>query len=236
VSGPNALSQIQAILAPINKDGYKFVAIGAGAAIIGFYLWSPLGWLCLAATLALAFFFRDPYRVVPQRDGLVVAPADGLVIGMENVAPPAELSLGEAPMTRVSIFLSVLDVHVIRSPLAGKIGASVHTPGVYHNAAAPEAPRENERHGFAIEAANAVRFGVVLVAGYVARRIVTEVQVGDSVGAGQRIGLIRFGSRVDIYLPATTMVLVSGGQRTLAGETIVADLASQEPARVFQRI
>ncbi len=211
------------------------MAIGAGATIIGFYLWSPLGWLCLVATLALAFFFRDPYRVVPQREGLVIAPADGVVIGVEPVAPPAELNLGEAPLTRVSIFLSVFDVHVTRAPLAGKIDASVHRPGVYHNAAAPEAPKENERHGFVIEAANAVRLGVVLVAGYVARRIVTEVQIGDSVGAGQRIGLIRFGSRVDIYLPPAT-VLVSAGQRTLAGETVIADLQSQEPARLFQRI
>jgi phosphatidylserine decarboxylase len=236
VSEANALSQIKAILTPINKDGYKFVAIGAGATFLGFYLWSPLGWICLAVTLALAYFFRDPYRVVPQRDGLIVAPADGVVISIGPVKPPAELNLGEEPRTRVSIFLSVLDVHVARAPLAGKIDTSVHRPGIYKNAAAPEAPSENERHGFVIETANAVRLGFVLVAGYVARRIVTEVQIGDTVGAGQRVGLIRFGSRVDIYLPAGGAVLISEGQRTLAGETIIADMQSQEAARVFKRI
>jgi phosphatidylserine decarboxylase len=189
----------------------------------------------LAVTLALAFFFRDPYRVVPQRDGLIVAPADGVVISIEPVKPPVELNLGEEPRTRVSIFLSVLDVHVARAPLAGRIDASAHRPGIYKNAASPDAPKENERHALAIEAKEGVRLGVVLVAGYVARRIVTEVQIGDTVGAGQRIGLIRFGSRVDIYLPPAA-VLVSEGQRTLAGETIVADMQSQEPARTFKRI
>lgn len=222
-------------MAPINKDGYKFVAIGAGATIIGFYLWSPLGWLSLIATLALAYFFRDPYRVAPQREGLVIAPADGVVIGVEPVTPPAELNLGEEPRTRVSIFLSVLDVHVVRAPIAGRIETSVHRPGVYKNAADPEAPKENERHGFVIEAKDAVRVGVVLVAGYVARRIVTTVQIGDSVGAGERIGLIRFGSRVDLYLPKGAL-LISEGQRTIAGETVIADLESQETARAFKRI
>lgn len=236
MSGPNALSQAKAMLAPINKDGYKFVAIGAGATLLGFYLWSPLGWICLAVTLALAFFFRDPARVVPQRDGLIVAPADGVVISIEPLKPPAELNLGEEPRTRVSIFLSLLDVHVARAPLAGKIDTSVHRPGIYKNAAAPEAPSENERHGFVIETANAVRLGLVLVAGYVARRIVTEVQIGDNVGAGHRIGLIRFGSRVDVYLPPAGTILVAVGQRTLAGETIIADIQSQEPARAFLRI
>jgi phosphatidylserine decarboxylase len=235
VSEPNALSQAKAILAPINKDGYKFVAIGAGATLLGFYLWSPLGWICLAVTLALAFFFRDPYRVVPQRDGLIVAPADGVVISVEPVKPPVELNLGEELRTRVSIFLSVLDVHVVRAPSAGRIDASAHRPGVYKNAAHPEAPKENERHALAIEAKDGARLGVVLVAGYVARRIVTEVQIGDNVGAGQRIGLIRFGSRVDIYLPQA-VVLVTEGQRTLAGETIIADMQSQESPRAFQRI
>jgi len=234
VSGHDALSQIRAVLAPINKDGYKFVAAGVGATIIGFYLWSPLGWLCLAVTLALAYFFRDPYRVTPQRDGLVVAPADGLVISVEPVTPPAELNLGEAPLTRVSVFLSVLDVHVIRSPLAGRVDTSVHRPGLFKNAADPTAPKENERHGFVIEAKNTVRIGVVLVAGYVARRIVPFSQIGDTVSAGERIGLIRFGSRVDLHLPKGS-VLVAEGQRTIAGETVIADLSSEEAARTFQR-
>ena len=186
MSEPNALSQAKAILAPVNKDGYKFVAIGAGATLLGFYLWSPLGWICLAVTLALAFFFRDPYRVVPQRDGLIVAPADGVVICIEPVKPPVELNLGEEPRTRVSIFLSVLDVHVARAPLAGphrhvrRIGrAFTRTPRP------PTRRRKMNATALAIEAKEGVRLGVVLVAGYVARRIVTEVKIGDTVGAGR---------------------------------------------------
>ena len=236
MAGPNALSQARALLAPINKDGYKFVAGAAGAAVLAYLLsLNTLALLCLIATGALAFFFRDPSRIVPQRDGLVVAPADGVVIGIESMAPPPELNLGTEVRTRVSIFLSLLDVHVIRTPVAGRIETSVHTSGLYKNAAAPEAPSQNERQSFAIEARNAARLGVVLVAGYVARRIVTDVKVGDAVMAGERIGLIRFGSRVDIWLPAATL-LVSEGQRTLAGETVIADLESQEAHRSFQRL
>ena len=236
MAGPNALSQARALLAPINKDGYKFVAIAAGVTVLAYLLsLHTLAFLCLIATGALAFFFRDPSRVVPQRDGLVVAPADGVVIGIEPIVPPSELNLGNEIRTRVSIFLSLLDVHVARSPIAGRIETSVHTAGIYKNAAAPEAPSANERQSFAIEAKNAVRLGVVLVAGFVVRRIVTDVKVGDTVMAGERLGVIRFGSRVDLYLPPSTL-LVSEGQRTLAGETIIADLESQEPHRSFQRI
>ncbi len=236
MSGPNALSQAKALLAPINKDGYKFVAIAAGATLLAFYLSYTLAGLCLVITLALAFFFRDPSRITPQRDGLVLAPSDGVVIGIEPVIPPAELNLGTEPLKRVSVFLSLLDVHVTRAPVAGKIENSVHTPGVYKNAAAPEAPKENERQSFVIETKNAVKVGLVLVAGYVARRIVTEAQIGDTIGAGERIGLIRFGSRTDIYLPKEAATFVSEGQRTLAGETILADLESQETNRAFKRI
>jgi phosphatidylserine decarboxylase len=236
VAGPNALSQARALLAPINKDGYKFVAGAVGATILAFLLsLNTLAFLCLIVTGALAFFFRDPYRIVPQREGLVVAPADGVVIGVETMAPPAELNLGTEVRTRVSIFLSLFDVHVIRTPVTGRIDASVHTSGSYKNAAALEAPSENERQSIVIEAKNAVRLGVVLVAGLVARRIVTDVKVGDTIMTGERLGIIRFGSRVDLYLPPSTL-LVSEGQRTLAGETIIADLESQEPHRSFQRI
>ena len=236
MAGPNALSQARALLAPINKDGYKFVAGAAGATVLAYLLsLNTLALLCLIVTGALVFFFRDPSRIVPQQDGLVVAPADGVVIGVESMAPPPELNLGTEVKTRVSIFLSVLDVHVTRAPIAGRIETSVHTSGLYKNAADPEAPSQNERQSFAIEARNAVRLGVVLVAGFVARRIVTDVKVGDTVMAGERIGLIRFGSRVDIWLPPATL-LVSEGQRTLAGETVIADLESQEAHRSFQRI
>ncbi len=236
MAGPNALSQARALLAPINKDGYKFVAAAAGATVLAFLVsLNTLALLCLIVTGALAFFFRDPSRIVPQREGLVVAPADGVVISVEPMAPPAELNLGAEVRTRVSIFLSLFDVHVTRAPIAGRVESSVHSPGGYKNAAAPEAPAENERQSIVIEAKNAVRLGVVLVAGLVARRIVPNVAVADTVGTGERIGIIRFGSRVDLYLPAGTL-LVSEGQHTLAGETVIADLASQEPHRSFQRI
>lgn len=233
---PNALSQARALLAPVNKDGYKFVAAAAGATAVAFLLsLNGLALLCLLATGALAFFFRDPSRIVPQRDGLVVAPADGVVIGIEPVVPPSELNLGAETRICVSIFLSLFDVHVTRAPIAGQIGLSVHTPGVYKNAASPDAPKDNERQSFVIEAKDSIRLGVVLVAGYVARRIVPSVKQGDTVTTGERIGLIRFGSRVDIYLPTATL-LVSEGQRTLAGETVIADLQSHEAHRTFQRI
>ncbi len=236
MAGPNALSQARALLAPINKDGYKFVAGAAGATVVAYLLsLNTLALLCLLVTGALTFFFRDPSRIVPQRDGLVVAPADGVVIGIEPVAPPPELNLGTEVLTRVSIFLSLFDVHVTRAPIAGRIETSVHTSGLYKNAADPEAPSQNERQGIVIEAKNAVRLGVVLVAGLVARRIVTDVKIADNVTAGERLGIIRFGSRVDLYLPPSTL-LVSEGQRTLAGETVIADLELQEPHRSFQRI
>jgi phosphatidylserine decarboxylase len=186
-------------------------------------------------TGALAFFFRDPSRIVPQNDGLVIAPADGSVIGIEAVAPPPELDLGSAPRTRVSIFLSLFDVHVTRAPIGGRVDISVHTPGIYKNAADSLAPGQNERQSFVIETKNAVRVGIVLVAGLVARRIVTSLELGDVVSAGERVGLIRFGSRVDLYLPPSAL-LISEGQRMIAGETVIADLQSQEPNRTFQRI
>lgn len=236
MSDPNALSQALALFSPIHKDGYKFVAGAAAITVVAFLLSSTLGLLGTGATLALAFFFRDPQRTVPARDGLVIAPADGTVIGIVNAAPPPELGLGSDPMTRVSIFLSVLDVHVIRAPVSGRIETSAYRPGQHRNAAAAEAPAENEQHGFSIETKEALRIGTVLVAGTVARRIVTGVGQGDSIAAGERIGIIRFGSRVDIYLPASPAILIGEGQRTIAGETIIADLDSQEPRRIFHQI
>jgi phosphatidylserine decarboxylase len=232
----HAVSQVRALFAPIHKDGYKFVAIAAAATIVAFLLSGTLGLLVLIVTLTLVFFFRDPQRVVPVRDGLIVAPADGTIIGIENVAPPAELGLGSGGKTRVSIFLSLFDVHVIRMPVSGRVSKTFYRPGLYHNAAAPEAPAQNECFGVAIQSKEALEAGAVLIAGAVARRIVTNIDEGDTISAGERIGIIRFGSRVDIYVPAACSLLVSEGQRTIAGETVIADLNSQEPGRLFQRI
>ena len=231
----NAFSQLLALFAPINKDGYKFVAIAAASTVLAFLLSSILGLVGVVATGAMAFFFRDPVRVVPIGDSLVVAPADGTIFDVATAVPPAELGLGAGPMTRASIFLSLLDVHVTRAPISGRVETSVYSRGSHRNAATLEA-KENERHNFVIAPADGQRIGVVLISGAVARRLVTEVKTGDGVGAGERIGLIRFGSRVDLYLPASTTLLVAEGQRTIAGETIIADLRRNEPPLSFRRI
>ena len=236
MSGPNALSQTLALFFPTHKDGYKFIAVSAIVTFAAFMLSAALGLAGLAVTAAIVFFFRDPQRTVPARDGLVIAPADGTILSIGNAVPPAGLGLGADPLLRVSIFLSLLDVHVIRAPVSGRIAASFYRPGQFLNAASPEAPDVNECQGFAIESKDAMRTGAVLVAGKVGRRIVTALRAGDYVAAGERIGIIRFGSRTDIYLPSSPSLFVEEGQRTVAGETVIADLDSNEPRRIFRRI
>ena len=188
MSEPNGLSQALALFSPIHKDGYKFVAIAAAATVVAFLISTILGLIFVLATAGLIFFFRDPERMVPGRDGLVLAPADGVIISVGTVTPPSELGLGSDSKTRVSIFLSVLDVHVIRTPVAGRVEASVYRPGQYLNAASPQAPTLNEYQGFVIETKDALQIGAVLVAGTVARRIVPSVGQGDSVTAGREGG------------------------------------------------
>ncbi|HJU33432.1 MAG TPA: phosphatidylserine decarboxylase, partial [Hyphomicrobiaceae bacterium] len=170
--------------------------------------------------------------VTPMREGLVVAPADGRICAIERVRPPAELGLGEEPRVRVSTFLSVFDVHINRAPVAGRIGRSIYVPGSFLNAAADKASEENERRSLVIESGGgAGGIAMVQIAGLIARRIVTFVNEGEAVGVGQRVGLIRFGSRVDLYLPPGQNVLVAVGQRAIGGETVIADLKSSEPER-----
>ncbi len=218
-------------IVPVHPDGFKFLAIGAGICLLLFLLWPPLAWLAVLATAWVAYFFRDPPRVTPLRDGLVIAPGDGRVAAIEHVRAPAELGLGEAERVRVSIFLSVFDVHINRAPVAGRIARSIYVPGSFLNAAADKASDENERRGIVIAAADGGEIGVVQIAGLIARRIVTFVQEGDSIGVGERLGLIRFGSRVDLYLPPGHGALVAVGQRAVGGETVLADLRSDEPER-----
>jgi phosphatidylserine decarboxylase len=218
-------------IVPVHSEGYRFLAIGAGAALLFFWLWPPLAWLIVLATAYVAYFFRDPPRVTPLRDGLIVAPADGRISAIEPVRPPAELGLGDTPRLRVSIFLSVFDVHINRAPAAGRIVRSVYVPGSFLNAALDKASEENERRALVIATASGAEIGVVQIAGLIARRIVTFNKEGDSVGIGERFGLIRFGSRVDLYLPAGHGSLVVVGQRAVGGETVVADLRSEEPER-----
>jgi len=222
-------------LAPVNRDGHKFIAIAAGLALLFFMIWPPLAWVCVIVALYIAYFFRDPDRVTPLRDGLIIAPADGRIAAIETVKPPTEMGLGPEPRVRISTFLSVLNVHITRSPVSGKLVRSVYIPGAFFNAALDKASEENERRVMIIEKPDGTEIGVVQIAGLVARRIVPFVHEGESVGVGERLGLIRFGSRVDVYLPPGKHALVSVGQLANAGETVLADLQSTEPERVARR-
>jgi phosphatidylserine decarboxylase len=218
-------------LAPVHSDGFKFLAIGIAVSLLLFLLWPPLAWLAVLATAWIAYFFRDPARVTPLREGLVVAPGDGRIAAIERVRPPVELGLGDAERVRISIFLSVFDVHINRAPVAGRIARSIYVPGSFLNAALDKASEENERRGIVIATPGGDEIAMVQIAGLIARRIVTFVNEGDSVGVGARVGLIRFGSRVDLFLPPDRSSLVAVGQRAVGGETVVADLRSNEPER-----
>ena len=222
-------------LAPVHPDGHKFVAVGAGLTLLFFLLYPPIGWLLALLTVWVIYFFRDPARVTPLRAGLVVSPADGRISSIEKVRPPPELGMGPEERLRISTFLSVFDVHINRAPIAGRISRSVYVPGAFVNAALDKASEDNERRALVIDTADGAEVGVVQIAGLVARRIVTFSSIGDTVAAGQRFGLIRFGSRVDVYLPPGKGALVAVGQRAVGGETVFADLASDEPERESRR-
>ena len=229
------LDTIADSLAPVHRDGHKFIAVGLVVTLLLFLLWSSLGWIAALITAWVICFFRDPDRVTPLRDGLIVAPADGRVGLIEKVRPPAELGLGDEERVRISIFLSVFDVHIQRAPIAGRIVRSLYIPGAFLNAALDKASEENERRSIVIESATGVKVGVVQIAGLVARRIVTFAAEGDSLGVGERFGLIRFGSRVDTYLPVGAFPAVAVGQRAIGGETVLSDLKSTEPEREARR-
>ncbi|MFK8251999.1 phosphatidylserine decarboxylase [Ancylobacter terrae] len=221
----SVIDSIRSGLAPIHREGYPFIAIGAVVSLALLWLVPPLGWIGVLITVWICYFFRDPARVTPIRDGLVVSPADGRVCLVGPAVPPPELGLGEAPLPRVCIFMNVFDVHVNRAPLAGRIARIAYKPGKFLSADLDKASEDNERNGLVLETA-AGRIGVVQIAGLVARRIVSFVREGEHLGAGERFGLIRFGSRVDVYLPVGSQASVSEGQRAVAGETVLADLAT----------
>ena len=219
----SVLASIRSQLAPVHREGLPYVGAFAVASLVLFWLWSPLGWLAAMATVWCIYFFRDPQRVTPIRDGIVVAPADGRVSRVANAVPAKELDLGERPLPRVSIFMSVFDCHVNRSPIAGRIERIIYHHGAFVSADLDKASESNERNAFVITSGNA-RVGLVQIAGLVARRIVCFVREGATLGAGERIGMIRFGSRVDVYLPDGARPLVAEGQTAVAGETVIADL------------
>jgi phosphatidylserine decarboxylase len=222
----SVINSIRSQLAPIHPQGYPFIGGFALASLILFWLWSPLGWLGTVATLWCVYFFRDPERVTPVRAGIVVAPADGRISRVTDALPPKELELGERPLLRISVFMSVFDCHINRSPVAGRVERMVYRKGAFLSADLDKASENNERNSFVIAGAGGARIALIQIAGLVARRIVPFVRVGDAVAAGGRIGMIRFGSRVDVYLPVGARALVSEGQTAIAGETVLAELKS----------
>ncbi|MGO4854333.1 phosphatidylserine decarboxylase [Phaeovulum sp. W22_SRMD_FR3] len=226
-----SVSMLSTFIKPMHPEGRRFVAIFAAITVVLFLIWDPLGWLGLGITIWCYYFFRNPERVTPQREGLLVSPADGVISLLEPAVPPAELNLGDLPLTRISVFMNVFNVHVNRAPIAGKISAVAYRPGKFFNASLDKASVDNERNGIAIELADGRQIGVVQIAGLVARRIVCFVKPGQVVDTGERFGLIRFGSRLDIYLPEGVQPLVCLGQTMIAGETVLADLTSDEAAR-----
>jgi phosphatidylserine decarboxylase len=228
----NIVTSITSSLAPVHREGYPFVLAGAAATLLFFVLHvEPVAWVCVVLTAWIAYFFRDPERVTPTRKGLVISPADGRISSIATVLPPAELDLPQTPHRRISVFMNVFDVHVNRSPLPGRITRIAYVPGAFLNAALDKASEDNERQAVTLELEDGSRAGVVQIAGLVARRIVKFVEEGQSLASGERFGLIRFGSRVDVYLPEQVAPLVCVGQSAIAGETILADLAGSEGPR-----
>jgi phosphatidylserine decarboxylase len=211
----------------IHPEGYIFIAAFAVASFILGWIWSPLGWIGWLLTAWCAYFFRDPARVTALSDDLVISPADGRVETVGYYVPPVELELSDKPMQRISIFMSVFDVHVNRAPVPGRISRIEHKAGLFLSADVDKASEDNERNGLVIDNDQG-RFGVVQIAGLVARRILCFSKAGDAIATGERFGLIRFGSRVDVYLPDGFKPVVAVGQRCIAGETIIAEAGNKD--------
>lgn len=226
------MNMLKIVAVPMHREGRKFVAVFAAVTMVLGLVWQPLFWLGVGATIWCYYFFRDPVRVVPQQEGLVISPADGVVSLIEDVVPSADLALGSEPLTRVSIFMNVFNCHVNRAPVAGEVTNIVYRHGKFLNASLDKASEDNERNSLTIQTPDGALIGVVQIAGLVARRIVCFVKEGDRLGTGHRFGLIRFGSRLDVYLPQGVQPLVAVGQTAVAGETILADLRGSAAARI----
>lgn len=225
------MDAIRSVLVPLHPEGWRFVGIFSAITLVLFWLWTPLGWLGAVLTCWCAYFFRNPDRVTPDRDGLVVSPADGVVQMIVEAAPPPELDMGDAPRTRISVFMNVFNVHVNRVPASGTISALAYHPGKFLNATLDKASEDNERQSVRMTTDQNKDIAFVQIAGLVARRIRCDLADGQVVEAGERFGLIRFGSRLDIYLDDGMTPLVAVGQLAVAGETVIADTRSDEPAR-----
>jgi phosphatidylserine decarboxylase len=230
------MRMIDTVLKPMHPEGWKFVPVFAAVTLVLFWLWEPLGWIGVILTIWCYYFFRDPKRSVPQNAGLLVSPADGVVSLIERAVPPEGLGFGPEPLLRVSVFMSVFNCHVNRAPIAGKVTAVVYRPGKFFNASLDKASEENERNALAIEMADGRSIAVVQIAGLVARRILCWTKPGDRLATGERFGLIRFGSRLDVYLPEGVEPQVALGQTMVAGETVIALIGQDAPARVARTV
>lgn len=220
----SVLKSIQNAVPPIHPEGHKFILVFlAGTVLLG-WLFEPLFWIGLALTIWCALFFRDPVRVTPVSNSLVISPADGRISAVGLAVPPRELGLGPEPLLRICVFMNVFDVHVNRAPVTGRVVRIAYKAGKFLNAELDKASEDNERNGLVIERSDGRVVGVVQIAGLIARRILSFTREGEGLTVGDRFGLIRFGSRVDVYLPATATALVSEGARAIAGETVLADI------------
>ena len=218
------MNMLDTFVKPMHPEGWRFVAIFGAVTLVLFWLWEPLGWIGLGLTVWCYYFFRDPVRSVPLDEGLIVSPADGVISLIERAVPPVELGMGPEALTRVSVFMNVFNCHVNRMPVAGQIDAIAYRPGKFLNASLDKASADNERNSLAIRMADGRKVAVVQIAGLVARRIVCFARVGQTLRMGDRFGLIRFGSRLDVYLPEGVELQVALGQTMVAGETVIADL------------
>jgi phosphatidylserine decarboxylase len=222
---------LRKVLAPLHSDGFKFVAAGAIATLLLFLLWAPAGWLAAIATSGIGYFFRDPWRVTPTRPGLLISPADGIVVSIAPAVPPPEIAMGDAAVARIGVFLNIFDVHVTRAPIGGRVAALRYKKGRFVNASLDKASEHNERMAIRIAPPEGPEVAFVQIAGLLARRIVCDLREGQQVATGQRMGMIRFGSRVDVYCPPPYVPMVVLGQRMVGGETVLADRLAQEPPR-----
>ncbi len=230
----SVFDSIRKFIPPVHREGYPFIAIAFVIALLLMLLWQPLGWIGLILTVYVAYFFRDPIRTVPADPNLVLSPADGIVTAVDRAVPPAELGLGLEPRPRISVFLSVFNVHVNRVPVGGTVTRIAYRPGKFLNADLDKASEDNERNSLLVTSGER-QVAVVQIAGLIARRIVCWAKEGDIIAPGARFGLIRFGSRLDVYLPEGTSVLVSVGQTAVGGETVLGDFAGSRPAGVFRQ-
>ena len=222
---------LNTFIKPMHREGIKFILIFSVISLILFFIYIPLGWVGIGLTIWCYYFFRDPKRTIPVRDGLLVSPADGVISLIEKTMPPPELDIEKEELTRISVFMNVFNCHVNRSPIAGKVMEINYRPGKFFNASLDKASVDNERNSLVLQIPDGRQIVVVQIAGLVARRIVSFVKPKQTLRIGQRFGLIRFGSRVDIYLPTGVHPLVCLGQTMVSGETVIADLTSKELSR-----